>query len=58
MDLKSYCDSVGIELTGWKARLYDLPGLVIHPRIVVPSTQLKPRKPFPIPAPFPSRTAA
>lgn len=24
MDLKSYCDSVGIELTGWKARLYDV----------------------------------
>ena len=24
MELKSYCDSVGIELTGWKARLYDI----------------------------------
>ena len=24
MDAKSYCDSVGIELTGWKAKLYDV----------------------------------
>jgi hypothetical protein len=24
MDAKSYCDSVSIELTGWKAKLYDL----------------------------------
>ncbi len=24
MDVKSYCDSVGIELTGWKAKLYDV----------------------------------
>lgn len=24
MDIKSYCDSVGIELTGWKAKLYDV----------------------------------
>jgi hypothetical protein len=23
MDAKSYCESVGIELTGWKAKLYD-----------------------------------
>ena len=24
MDAKSYCDSVGIELTSWKAKLYDV----------------------------------
>jgi len=24
MDAKSYCDSVGIELSGWKAKLYDV----------------------------------
>jgi hypothetical protein len=24
MDAKSYCNSVGIELTGWKAKLYDV----------------------------------
>ena len=24
MDVKSYCDSVGSELTGWKAKLYDV----------------------------------
>ena len=24
MDAKSYCDSVGIELTVWKAKLYDV----------------------------------
>jgi hypothetical protein len=24
MDVKSYCDSVGIELTTWKAKLYDV----------------------------------
>lgn len=24
MDIQSYCDNVGIELTGWKARLYDV----------------------------------
>ena len=24
MDPKSYCDSVGIELTGWKVKLYDV----------------------------------
>ncbi len=24
MDARSYCDSVGIELTGWKAKLYDV----------------------------------
>jgi hypothetical protein len=24
MDVKSYCDSVGIELNGWKAKLYDV----------------------------------
>ena len=24
MDAKSYCDSVGIELAGWKAKLYDV----------------------------------
>ncbi|MGD9300502.1 MAG: hypothetical protein PVI13_02925 [Desulfobacterales bacterium] len=24
MDVKSYCDSVGIELTSWKAKLYDI----------------------------------
>lgn len=23
MDIKNYCESVGIELTGWKAKLYD-----------------------------------
>jgi hypothetical protein len=24
MDVKSYCDSIGIELNGWKAKLYDV----------------------------------
>lgn len=24
MDVRSYCDSVGSELTGWKAKLYDV----------------------------------
>jgi hypothetical protein len=24
MDVKSYCDTVGVELTGWKAKLYDV----------------------------------
>ena len=24
MDAKAYCDSVGIELAGWKAKLYDV----------------------------------
>ena len=24
MDVKSYCDNVGVELNGWKARLYDV----------------------------------
>jgi hypothetical protein len=24
MDVKSYCDSMGIELNGWKAKLYDV----------------------------------
>ena len=24
MDVKSYCDTVGAELTGWKAKLYDV----------------------------------
>ena len=24
MEAKSYCDSVGIELTGWKVKLYDV----------------------------------
>jgi len=24
MDVKSYCDSVGTELIGWKAKLYDV----------------------------------
>ena len=24
MDVKSYCDSVGVELAGWKAKLYDV----------------------------------
>jgi hypothetical protein len=24
MDVKSYCESVGIELTSWKAKLYDV----------------------------------
>ena len=24
MDAKAYCDSVGIELTSWKAKLYDV----------------------------------
>jgi hypothetical protein len=24
MDVKTYCDNVGIELTGWKAKLYDI----------------------------------
>jgi hypothetical protein len=24
MDVKSYCDNVGIELIGWKAKLYDV----------------------------------
>ena len=24
MDVKSYCNSVGIELIGWKAKLYDV----------------------------------
>ena len=24
MDAKAYCDSVGIELMGWKAKLYDV----------------------------------
>ncbi|UCG07334.1 MAG: hypothetical protein JSV83_01380 [Desulfobacterales bacterium] len=24
MDVKSYCDTVAIELTGWKAKLYDV----------------------------------
>lgn len=24
MDLRSYCDNVQIELTGWKARVYDV----------------------------------
>ncbi len=24
MDVKSYCDTVGIELSGWKAKLYDV----------------------------------
>jgi len=24
MDAKAYCDSVGIELSGWKAKLYDV----------------------------------
>ena len=29
MDVKSYCDSVGIELTGWKAKLYDVIFLIL-----------------------------
>ena len=24
MDVRSYCDSIGIELNGWKAKLYDV----------------------------------
>jgi hypothetical protein len=24
MDVKSYCDAVGVELAGWKAKLYDV----------------------------------
>ena len=24
MDVKTYCDSIGIELTAWKAKLYDV----------------------------------
>jgi hypothetical protein len=24
MDVKSYCDSLSIELTGWKAKVYDI----------------------------------
>jgi len=24
MDVKSYCDNVGVELSGWKAKLYDV----------------------------------
>ena len=24
MDVKSYCDSLAIELTGWKAKVYDI----------------------------------
>jgi len=24
MDVKSYCESIGSELTGWKAKLYDV----------------------------------
>ena len=24
MDVKSYCDSLTIELTGWKAKVYDI----------------------------------
>jgi len=24
MDVKAYCDSIGIELNGWKAKLYDV----------------------------------
>jgi len=24
MDVKSYCDSLNIELTGWKAKIYDV----------------------------------
>jgi hypothetical protein len=24
MDVQSYCDSIGIELNGWKAKLYDV----------------------------------